>query len=239
MGFEILAGPVNTEDMAADFEHAGASAVLVMPKVVPRFDPDAVVDLLTAQAIRNRLETAKLCLLLDGSQDSARIRESIDRLRPEYIAFDSRYSTAAGLAPILQSVEAEVVLIGPALDYDEDPGWVEDRIQELASEWSPAAIVLTLLPGLKNPVHWLRSESGSCDRDVLISDIEKLLTRFSLVVNIDISESDVDWAREHFAAAAGVGVFVGKPRDDGGSPVISEPGRATALITRVVRTTRS
>ncbi|MDH5493669.1 MAG: hypothetical protein OEY14_17075, partial [Myxococcales bacterium] len=194
----------------------------IMPEALPRFGSAASVDLTTALAIRDSLEKAKLCLLLDGRQEAERLQHCLMRVDPDYVALDLRHSEAARLLPIIRSAQAHLVLFGAALDYDEDPMWMADQLQSIMCEWKPMAIVLTLLPGLKTPVRWLRSEAGMNEEDVVPSDIEQLLARFPIFINMEVAATDVVWICERFSAARGFAFLAGEDRDDGGCPVFTD-----------------
>lgn len=227
---DILAGPARNPEMASGLESSGASIVAILPMSLPRFGADASVDMATAQAIRERLKEAKLCLWLDGREEVARLRECLSRLEPDWVALDLRHGDSERLLPLLRSAEVDLVLFGAALDYDEDPAWITERLQSLVSEWSPTAIVLTLLPGLKNPVEWLRSEAGSHAEDVQSSDVDQLLARFPIFLDMELAPADVVWARERFAAARGFAFLAGEARDDGGCPVLTDAGSLASLV---------
>ena len=230
MGFDIIAGPASNPEMAVRLERAGASIVAIMPASLPRFGASQPVDLPTAQVIGESIGTAMLSLILDGRQEIAHVDDCLAQLNPEYVALDMRKSEARRLLPLVRRTRADLILFGIALDYDEDPAWIADRLQALMLEWSPKTIALTLLPGLKSPIDWLRSAAGRHEEDVSIADIEELLARFPISINMELTEADVAWASGRFAKAQGFALFAGESLADGGCPVLEDAESLVRLV---------
>lgn len=232
---ETIAGPATTLEMANDLERAGASIVAITPHALPRFATDAPVDLTTACAVRDTLRVAKLCLLLDGRHDGWHLQHLLLSIDPDFVALDVRHIDVDRTLPIVRSARADLLLYGAALDYDEDPSWMEERLQSLMAEWTPAAIVMTLFPGLKSPIAWLRSEAGVHDEDVSMSDIERLLVKFPVILNAELTEADVVWLRARFAGVRGFAFLAGSGRNDGGCPVFATLDTLAGLLDHAVR----
>ena len=232
MTFEFLVGPVKTAGAATALESAGATIVGVTPDPLPRFDPRAPT-LDAMRKIRDALTTAELCLFLGSRQQEAQIRRLNDHLRPGYVAMDVRHGDAVRLRPVVPT-SSKLLLYGLWLDYDEDPKWVEARLREYASRWEPTAFVLTLLPGLKHPAKWLRTESGRHEEDVRLSELESVIARFPCFVNMEIGEADVGWVCQQLRQARGIAFFSGEARNDGGSPVVVSLNDAMTRISQVI-----
>jgi hypothetical protein len=113
---------------------------------------------------------------------------------------------------------ADVVAWGLSLDYDEDPAWAEERLQAVVAEWSPAAVVVSLFPGLKRPLRWLREEAGAHGEDVVLADVQVLLERHPVLINVETGPADLAWANRALSTACGFFSFLGQPLQDGGEP---------------------
>ncbi len=235
MGNHLFVGPVADPGAALKLEYAGASVIGLAFYELPRYPVNTRVDLSLGQVISSALSSAELCVSLDARKDIELQRKWCALLEPDYVAIDLRQADTSQLLTITRSIKAKIILMGLVLDYDEDPQWLSERLRSLVSDWDLFAVVLTLLPGLKRPVQWLQEESGACEEDVVLGDIETILASFPVLVNMELDKRDFPWVKQRFSSALGFFFFLGGGRDDGGAPVFSDLETTTSLLSKFTR----
>ncbi len=233
MAKPLMAGPVATPEGAAALERVGFSAIAIQFAALPRFDEGTIVNLHQALLIDSALGASDLCVILDAREDPGRQREWCGRLEPAFVAIDVRQAGAEELLQRAPSEPARLLLLGMDLDYDSDPTWIEERLRRYAERWAPHGFILTLLPSLMWPIDWLRNEAGRHEEQLRVEEIGRVMRSFPVIVNMNMDE-DPGFASDLLDSAHGFFFFLGRSRQDGGTPEICEAPSAVSAARTIL-----
>lgn len=215
-----IAGLVRSIDEVEGLRRMNATGVSFLLAPHPIFPSDRVSSLANAQRICEQLP-GRHGIMLPPEMTSEDLSRLVASIPVEFVEIDVRRPPERQVIELARRSGFELLASGLDVDHDHDPDWLRKRLDDAAREFRPDLFVVTLVPCLKDPHHWFTEDAGEYEDDLTQEQVDAVLREHPVLVNMELNEHPPEVLCELFPAARGSYVYIGEPREDGGTPAFS------------------
>lgn len=221
-GFETLVGPVRSVYEVAGLRRMDASGASFLLGPHPIFPDDRIISLPSARRVCDQLP-GRHGIILSPSMTREYLGELFASIAVSFVEFDIRLPPERQVIEFARSRGLELLAGGLEVEHDQDPEWLAGHLEDATKRFQPDLFVVTLVPSWRDPYGWFTKEAGEHSEDLTQAQVNAVLTRYPVVVNMALGDHSPQVLRDLFPGARGSYTYIGRPRDNCGTPAFCPP----------------